>query len=60
MEAVLVKDAYTALKDLIKNRYQKVSIEQLEQAPESKRRRAVVPDRFPPDRTRSWRRGRTT
>jgi hypothetical protein len=37
-----VKDAYTALKDLIKNRYPKVSIEQLEQAPESKNRRAVV------------------
>ena len=28
----LVKDAYTALKDLIKNRYPQVSLEQLEQA----------------------------
>jgi hypothetical protein len=38
----IVKDAYAALKALIKNRYPKVSIEQLEQAPESKNRRAVV------------------
>src|SRR3954470_21122225 len=38
----LVKDAYTALRNLVKNRYPKVSIEQLEQAPESKSRRAVV------------------
>src|SRR5215831_27424 len=37
-----VKDAYTALKDLIKSRYPKVSIEQLDQAPGSKNRRAVV------------------
>ncbi len=40
--SALVKDAYTALKDLIKNRYPKVSIDQLEQAPVSKSRRAVV------------------
>ena len=40
--SALIKDAYTALKDLIRNRYPKVSIEQLEQAPESKNRRAVV------------------
>ena len=38
----LVKDAYEALKGLIKSRYPKVSVEQLEQAPESKSRRAVV------------------
>src|SRR5215471_18984575 len=38
----LVKDAYASLKDLIKSRYPKVSVEQLEQAPESKNRRAVV------------------
>lgn len=38
----LVKDAYTALKDLIKNRYPKVSLEPLEQVPGSKNRRAVV------------------
>jgi hypothetical protein len=40
--SVMVKDAYTALKDLIKSRYPKVSIELLEQAPGSKNRRAVV------------------
>jgi hypothetical protein len=40
--SALVKDAYAALKDLIKNRYPKVSLEQLEQAPGSKSRRAVV------------------
>jgi hypothetical protein len=40
--SALVKDAYTALKDLIKNRYPKVSLEQLEQAPGSKDRRAEV------------------
>jgi hypothetical protein len=38
----LVKDAYMVLKNLIKNRYPKVSLEQLEQAPGSKNRRAVV------------------
>ena len=38
----LVRDAYDKLKDLIKNRYPKVSVEQLEQAPGSKSRRAVV------------------
>jgi hypothetical protein len=38
----LVKDAYASLKDLIKSRYPKVSVEQLEQAPNSKNRRAVV------------------
>jgi hypothetical protein len=40
--SALVKDAYTALKDLIKNRYPKVSFEQLEQVPGSKNRRALV------------------
>ncbi len=40
--SALVKDAYTALKDLIKNRYPNVSLEQLEQAPGSNNRRAVV------------------
>ncbi len=40
--SALVKDAFTALKDLIKRRYPKVSIEQLEEAPASKSRRAVV------------------
>ena len=37
-----VKDAYASLKNLVKSRYPKVSVEQLEQAPESKNRRAVV------------------
>jgi hypothetical protein len=40
--SALVKDAYAALKDLIGNRYPKVSVEQLEQAPDSKNRRAVL------------------
>jgi hypothetical protein len=40
--SALVKDAYTALKDLIKNRYPKVPLDQLEQAPGSKNRRAVI------------------
>ena len=38
----LVKDAYAALKDRIKQHYPKVSVEQLEEAPQSKSRRAVV------------------
>ena len=38
----LVKDAYASLKNLIKNRYPKVSVDQLEGVPESKSRRAVV------------------
>jgi hypothetical protein len=38
----LVKDAYATLKDLIKSRYPAVSVEQLEQAPQSTNRRAVV------------------
>ena len=38
----LAKDAYAALKNLVKSRYPKVSVDQLEQAPESKSRRAVV------------------
>ncbi len=42
MVGAVVKDAYTALKELIKRRYPKVSIEQLEQAPELKNRRAVA------------------
>ena len=37
-----VKDAYKSLKTLIMSRYPKVSIEQLERAPQSKSRRAVV------------------
>ncbi len=40
--SAMVKDAYAALKELIKSRYPKVSTEQLEQAPQSKSRRAVV------------------
>jgi hypothetical protein len=40
--SAVVKDAYAALKDLIKSRYPRVSTEQLEQAPESKTRWAVV------------------
>ncbi len=40
--SALVQDAYAALKNLIKSRYPKVSLDQLEQAPESKNRRAVV------------------
>jgi hypothetical protein len=38
----VVKDAYAALKGLIKSRYPAVSVEQLEQAPNSEKRRAVV------------------
>ena len=38
----MVKDAYAALKVLIKSRYPTVSVEQLEQAPQSKNRRAVI------------------
>jgi hypothetical protein len=38
----VVKDAYSKLKELIRSRYPKVSIEHLEEAPESKNRRAVV------------------
>ncbi len=38
----VVKDAYDKLKALIRSRYPKVSLDQLEQAPESKSRRAVV------------------
>jgi hypothetical protein len=37
-----VKDAYTALKDLIVRRYPKVSVDVLAQAPESAQRRGVV------------------
>jgi len=40
--SAVVKDAYSGLKALIKSRYPRVSIEQLEQAPDSKNRRAVV------------------
>ncbi len=40
--SAVVKDTYAALKELIKSRYRKVSAEQLEQAPGSKNRRAVV------------------
>jgi hypothetical protein len=38
----VVKDAYDKLKELIRSRYPKVSLDQLEQAPESNSRRAVV------------------
>jgi len=38
----VVKDAYDKLKGLIKSRYPEVSLDQLEQAPASKSRRAVV------------------
>jgi hypothetical protein len=38
----LVKDAYTALKNLIQSRYPTASIEQLERAPDSESRRAVI------------------
>ena len=38
----VVKDAYAALKGLIRSRYPTVSVEQLEQAPSSKNRRAVI------------------
>ena len=38
----IVKDAYAALKRLIKDRYPTVSVEQLEAAPESKMRRGVI------------------
>jgi hypothetical protein len=38
----LIKDAYAAPKSLIKDKYPNVPVEQLEQAPESKARRAVV------------------
>ncbi len=38
----VARDAYAALKSLIRKRYPKVSIDQLEQAPELRSRRAVV------------------
>jgi hypothetical protein len=40
--SALVKDAYAALKGLVQSRYPKVSVDHLEQAPESKARRAGV------------------
>jgi hypothetical protein len=40
--SAVAKDAYGALKNLIKGRYPKVSLDQLEEAPGSKSRRAVV------------------
>jgi hypothetical protein len=40
--SALVKDAYAGLKALIASRYPTVSVEQLEQAPDSKARRGVV------------------
>jgi hypothetical protein len=40
--SALVTDAYDGLKNLIKRRYPKVSVDSLEQAPDSKNRRAVV------------------
>jgi hypothetical protein len=42
MASAMAKDAYAALRNLIKSRYPKVSVDQLEHAPESKGRRAVV------------------
>ena len=64
----VVKDAYDALKNLIKSRYSKVSIDQLEQAPETNNRRAVVEEDLSkvgagedadrgPGRLRCWRWG---
>jgi hypothetical protein len=38
----IVKDAYGKLKELVRSRYPNVSVEQLEEAPESKNRRAVI------------------
>jgi hypothetical protein len=38
----VIRDAYSKVKELIRNRYPRVSIDLLEEAPESKRRRAVV------------------
>ena len=38
----LVKDAYAKLKELVRARYPKVSVDQLEQVPESKGRRVMV------------------
>ena len=40
--SAVIKDAYVALKELLKGRYPKVSVDHLEQAPESKARRAGV------------------
>jgi hypothetical protein len=40
--SALVKDAYGKVKELVRTRYPKVSVDQLEQAPESKSRRSVV------------------
>jgi hypothetical protein len=40
--SALIKDAYAELKDLVISRYPNVSVNQLEQAPESKARRLVV------------------
>jgi hypothetical protein len=40
--SALVKDLYAALKGLVKSRYPNVSVDHLEQAPESKARRAGV------------------
>ena len=42
LASTVVKDTYEALNGLIKRRYPKVSVEQLEQAPQSKSRRGVV------------------
>jgi hypothetical protein len=40
--SALVKDAYGKLKELVRSRYPKVSVDHLEQAPESNARRAGV------------------
>ncbi len=40
--SAVVKNAYVKLTELVRNRYPKVSVDQLEQAPESKSRRAVI------------------
>jgi hypothetical protein len=40
--SAFVRDAFTSLKELLRSRYPKVSVDHLEQAPESKARRAGV------------------
>ena len=42
MVGAVVKDAYSKLKDLVRTRYPGVSLDQLEQAPESKNHQVVV------------------
>lgn len=40
--SAIIKDAYSKLKELVMARYPRISVEQLEQAPESKSRRMVI------------------